>query len=190
MCGVYRIYDLHYLFPFEILPSLFDLINFHSDTSLIALTRSNDHGSRFAIRLRDDSTVMAPLVTRKSSSLILSMSVIVSFYVLMSSCISSVLSIILFCLMVLGGFCIWTLVWCRLTVIIDLRDCECYENYFEERRLGRHIRRCLDGLMELPHWIGWCCMYENIWTCKYGVDYMFSSLIRVWYLFWVMVACY
>lgn len=110
MCGVYRIYDLHYLFPFEILPSLFDLINFHSDTSLIALTRSNDHGSRFAIRLRDDSTVMAPLVTRKSSSLILSMSVIVSFYVLMSSCISSVLSIILFCLMVLGGFCIWTLV--------------------------------------------------------------------------------
>ena len=87
---------LFIFFSFEIIPSLSDVVNFHSATSLMSLARSGDCYSPFVIDWSDDSTTNYLLVTRESRSLIYNMLVMVSCLVLMSSRISSVRSIILF----------------------------------------------------------------------------------------------
>ena len=40
--------------------SLSDLINFHSETSLMEFARFGDHGSRFVTKFREDSTTRTP----------------------------------------------------------------------------------------------------------------------------------
>ena len=91
------------------MPKLSDLFNFHRYTSLITVARSGDHGPRFASDYSDDGAANNPLVTREPISLIRSMSVNLSYLVLISSRILSVHSIIVCFLMNLWRFfCIWT----------------------------------------------------------------------------------
>ena len=97
------------LSSFKILPKLSNLFNFHRDTSLITLARSGNHGSRFASDYSDDGAANNPLVTREPISLIRSMSVNLSYLVLISSRILSVHSIVVCYLINLWRFfCIWT----------------------------------------------------------------------------------
>ena len=66
---------------FDILPNLCDFINFHRDTSRMALARSGGHGSRCSILLREASASSTHLMSRFSSASIFIMSLLVSVLV-------------------------------------------------------------------------------------------------------------
>ena len=69
------------LSSFDILPNLCDFINFHRDTSRMALARSGGHGSRCSILLREASASSTHLMSRLSSVSIFIMSLLVSVLV-------------------------------------------------------------------------------------------------------------
>ena len=83
---------------FDILPCLSDFINFHRDTSRIALASVGDQGSRFSILFSDASAARVPVVMRLSSSSIYGMSLMVSVLFFIHSLILSVCAIMLWCL--------------------------------------------------------------------------------------------
>ena len=104
--GRFIVLMIHFIFAsFDILPNFSDFINFHRDTSRIALASSGENGSRFYISFRDASSASALFVIILSSASIFVMYSMVSLIDFMSSLMLSVCSIMLHCLTNSWSFC-------------------------------------------------------------------------------------
>ena len=89
--GCFIVLMIWFIFSsFGILPHLCDFIDFHRDTSRMALPRLGDHGSRCSILLRKASASSTPVVISLSSESIFVMSLLVSLFVFMSPFILSI----------------------------------------------------------------------------------------------------
>ena len=77
--GRFIVFIIYFILSsFDILPNLSDYINFHRDTSRIALASVGNQGSRFSILFSDASTTRVSVVMRLPSSSICGMSLMVS----------------------------------------------------------------------------------------------------------------